>query len=63
MMDGILAPEALEVMIDLAKEAGDISLLHALEFYEKHSGRWMMKYIAALLHRKKHAKDCGSADS
>lgn len=51
-----LAPEALEVMIDLAKEAGDISLLRALEFYEKHSGRWMTKYIAALLHRKKHAK-------
>ena len=51
-----LAPEALEVMMDLAKEAGDASLLRALELYGKHSGRWMTKYIAMLLHWKKHAK-------
>lgn len=51
-----LAPEALEVMTDLAKEAADASFLRALELYGKHSGRWMTKYIAVLLHRKKHAK-------
>lgn len=51
-----LAPEALEVMTNLAKEAGDVSFLRALELYGKHSGRWMTKYIAVLLHRKKHAK-------
>ena len=42
--------------MDLAKEAGDASLLRALELYGKHSGRWMTKYIAMLLHWKKHAK-------
>ena len=51
-----LAPEALEVMTNLAKEAGDVSFLRALELYGKHSGRWMTKYIAVLLHRKKHAR-------
>lgn len=51
-----LAPEALEVMRNLAKEAGDFSLLRALDCYGKHSGKWMAKYIAGLLHRNKHAK-------
>lgn len=51
-----LAPEALEVMMDLAKEAGDTSFVRTLECYRKHCGRWMTKYVACLLHRKSHAK-------
>lgn len=51
-----LAPEALDVMLELAGEAGDAALVHALKLYRKHSGRWMSKYLAVLLHRKSHAK-------
>lgn len=51
-----LAPEALEVMLHLAEETGDASLIRALKLYGKHSGKWMTKYIAMLLHRKNHAK-------
>ncbi len=51
-----LAPEALDVMLDLAKEANDASLLKILKIYKKHSGRWMTNYIAALLRENKHAK-------
>lgn len=52
----VLAEEAWEVMMELAKEAGDHSLQRALERYRKHPGKWMAKHVARLLHRKSHAK-------
>ncbi len=52
----ILAPEALEMMLELAQEAGDPSFVRALNLYRKHSGKWMTNYIAGLLHENKHAK-------
>ena len=52
----VLAEEAWEVMLELAKESDDRSLQRVLVRYCKHPGKWMTKYVARLLHRKSHAK-------
>ena len=52
----VLAEEAWEVMLELAKESDDRSLQRVLVRYRKHPGKWMTKYVAKLLHRKSHAK-------
>lgn len=48
--------EAMDVMEELAKGAGDQSLLKWLNIYRKHHGKKMSRWIARLLHREKHAE-------
>lgn len=49
------AEEAIDVMEELAREAGDKSLLWWLQRYRAHHGKRMSRWIARLLHRTKHA--------
>ena len=49
------AEEAIDVMEELAVEAGDWSLLRWLHIYRKYYGKRMSRWIAGLLHRAKHA--------
>ena len=46
---------ALQVMCELAKEAGDVSLLRALERYRRKPGRYRAKQLGRLMHRTRHA--------
>ena len=47
--------EAMDVMEELVKEAGDKSLLWWLQRYRRYHGKRMSRWIARLLHREKHA--------
>lgn len=47
--------EAMVVMEELVKEAGDKSLLWWLQRYRRYHGKRMSRWIARLLHREKHA--------
>ena len=49
------AEEAMDVMEELAREAGDKNLLWWLQRYREHQGKRMSRWIARLLHRAKHA--------
>ena len=49
--------EAMDVMEELVKEAGDKSLLWWLQRYRRYHGKRMSRWIARLLHREKHAKE------
>ena len=44
--------EAIDLMIEIAKEAGDKLFVHILSYYQKN----MSRFIARMLHRKKHIK-------
>ena len=46
--------EAMDVMEELVKEAGDKSLLWWLQRYRRYHGKRMSRWIARLLHREKH---------
>ena len=46
--------EAMVVMEELVKEAGDKSLLWWLQRYRRYHGKRMSRWIARLLHREKH---------
>ena len=46
---------ALQVMCELAKEVGDVSLLRALERYRRKPGRYRAKQLGRLMHRMRHA--------
>lgn len=48
--------EAIEVMEELAIEAGDRVFLHILAYYRKNNSKIVARFIAGLLHRKKHIK-------
>lgn len=48
--------EAIEVMEELAIEAGDRGFLHILAYYRKNNSKIVACFIAGLLHRKKHIK-------
>ena len=45
---------AIDVMIELAKEVKDKSLVGALRFYRLFHHRWVTKRIAKMLHQAKH---------
>lgn len=47
--------EAIEVMLELAKEADDQRMQWWLALYKKHHGKWMTRWIASILHRSQHA--------
>ncbi|MDO5601091.1 MAG: DUF3878 family protein [Lachnospiraceae bacterium] len=48
--------EAIDVMEELAQEAGDRKLVRWLKVYRKHHGKKMSRWIAGLLHRSRHGK-------
>lgn len=48
--------EAIEVMEELAIESGDRGFLHILAYYRKNNSKIVARFIAGLLHRKKHIK-------
>lgn len=50
-----LSEEALQVMLEIAEEAGDRNLVKSLKHYGKHPGKTMAQYIAKLLHQGYHS--------
>ena len=48
--------EAINLMIEIAKEAGDKLFVHILSYYKKDNSKLMSRFIARMLHRKKHIK-------
>ena len=48
--------EAIDLMIEIAKEAGDKLFVHILSYYQKNNSKLMSRFIARTLHRKKHIK-------
>lgn len=48
--------EAIDLMIEIAKEAEDKLFLHILSYYKKNNSKVMSRLIARMLHRKKHIK-------
>ena len=48
--------EAIDLMIDIAKEAEDKLFVHILFYYKKNNSKVMSRLIAKMLHRKKHIK-------
>ena len=48
--------EAIDLMIEIAKEAGDKLFVHILSYYKKDNSKLMSRFIARMLHRKKHIK-------
>lgn len=48
--------EAIDLMIEIAKEAGDKLFVHILSYYQKNNSKLMSRFIARMLHRKKHIK-------
>ena len=48
--------EAIDLMIEIAKEAGDKLFVHILSYYKKDNSKLMSGFIARMLHRKKHIK-------
>ena len=48
--------EAIDLMIEIAKEAEDKLFLHILFYYKKNNSKIMSRLIARMLHRKKHIK-------
>ena len=49
-----LTEEALQVMLEIAEEAGDRNLVKSLKHYGKHPGKTRAQYIAKLLHQGYH---------
>lgn len=47
---------AIEVMEELAAEAGDRGFLRILSYYRKNNSKIVTRFIAVLLHRKRHIK-------
>lgn len=45
--------EAIDLMIEIAKEAGDKLFVHILSYYQKNNSKLMSRFIARMLHRKK----------
>lgn len=52
----IPSEEAITYMKELATECEDTSLLKMLEFYRKHSVKFLAKRLAVMLHQSKHGK-------
>ena len=48
--------EAINLMIEIAKEAEDKLCVHILSYYKKNRSKIMSRLIARMLHRKKHIK-------
>lgn len=48
--------EAIDLMIEIAKEAGDKLFVHILSYYKKDNSKLMSRFIARMLHRKKLQK-------
>ena len=48
--------EAIDLMIEIAKEVEDKFFVHILSYYKKNNSKIMSRLIARMLHRKKHIK-------
>lgn len=52
----ISSNEAIDLMLEIAKEAEDKLFIHILSYYKKDNSKMMTRFIARMLHRKKHIK-------
>ena len=48
--------KAINLMLEIAKEAEDKTFIRLLSYYKKNSSTMMSRWIAYMLHRKKHIK-------
>lgn len=57
-MEDVWSPteDAIQIMEELAEEAGDTVLLHWLKVYRNHHGKIMSRLLAWMLHRMKHVR-------